>query len=62
MIPQKRIPVVYKVGITHNFRHFPRFGSQALTHGDDVAFGNIIHYGERRSPMVLLAIVASTPN
>jgi hypothetical protein len=32
---------VYKVGITHNFRHFPRFGSQALTHGDDVAFGNI---------------------
>ena len=60
--PTKAHPGVYKVGIIHNFGHFPRFGSQALTHGDDVAFGNIIHYGEGRSPMVLLAIVPSTPN
>jgi porin len=39
--PTKAHPGVYKVGIIHNFGHFPRFGSQALTHGDDVAFGNI---------------------
>lgn len=39
--PTKAHPGVYKVGIIHNFGHFPRFGSQALTHGNDVAFGNV---------------------
>lgn len=39
--PTKAHPGVYKVGIIHNFGHFPRFGSQALTHGDDVVFGNV---------------------
>ena len=39
--PTKAHPGVYKLGIIHNFGLFPRFGSQALTHGNDVAFGNV---------------------
>jgi porin len=39
--PKKAHPGVYKVGVIHNFGHFPRFGSQAFTHGNDVEFGNV---------------------
>jgi len=39
--PTKAHPGVYKIGIVHNFGHFPQFGSEAMTHGDDVAFGNV---------------------
>jgi len=39
--PKKAHPGVYKVGVIHSFGHFPRFGSQAFTHGNDVAFGNV---------------------
>ncbi len=39
--PQVAHPGVYKAGLIHNFGHFQRYGSQALTHGNDVAFANV---------------------
>ena len=36
----KAHPAVHKVGVLHNFGHFERYGSHALTHGNDVVFAN----------------------
>lgn len=34
-------PGVYKLGLLHNYGYFHRYGSHALTHGNDVPFANV---------------------
>ena len=38
--PSKAHPGVYKFGVISNFGYFQRFGSHALTHGNDALFAN----------------------